>query len=169
MVAPCAMELGSKIYPADFVADAVLAIIPITLLRHVNKIATNQRKVLLVVFGAVFGASLLTTLASVVHTMYLLGPSGLLEGTTAQAEAAVSLLVANGGILITSVYRMLRRDDIEPKPFTYDYSIHSNQIIHPHRVASPTLSHHGRQESLVVFWRATMEVDSLSRANRVTI
>jgi hypothetical protein len=38
----------------------------------------------------IFAASLVTTLVSIVHAVYLLGPSGLLEATTAQAEVELS-------------------------------------------------------------------------------
>ncbi|KAJ7838179.1 hypothetical protein B0H14DRAFT_2588739 [Mycena olivaceomarginata] len=82
----------------------------------------------------IFASSLLTTFVSIIHAIMLLGPSGLLEGLTAQAEAATALLVANAGVMVALVYRLLRKsDDIDPKPYTYNYSLHTNGVVN-HKV-----------------------------------
>ncbi|KAJ6610479.1 hypothetical protein B0H10DRAFT_2060136 [Mycena sp. CBHHK59/15] len=122
----------------DFVADLVLAGVPIELLRGVNMIQGSKRRMLIIIFAA----SLLTTLASIVHAVYVLGPTGLLEGISAQAEAATALLVANAGALVTAVYRYIRKQrDGEPSTYTYDYSIHSAGIVRMQKIAvAPTTS-----------------------------
>jgi hypothetical protein len=98
----------------------------------------------------IFAASLLTTIASIVHAILLLGPSGSLEGIAAHAEvrlhsfmpritvrpkfeqAATALIVANAGVLVTSVYRAVHKnDDIDTRPYTYNYSIHTTSKAAP--------------------------------------
>ncbi|KAJ7795325.1 hypothetical protein B0H14DRAFT_3496059 [Mycena olivaceomarginata] len=71
----------------------------------------------------IFAACVLTTLISIVHAYFLLGPGGSFEGIAVQAQAATALLVANVGVLATSVYRLLHNsDDIDSMPYTYKYS-----------------------------------------------
>jgi hypothetical protein len=43
-------------------------------------------------------------------------------------QAATSLLVANVGVLVTSAYRFFYKsdDDMDAKPYTYNYAIHGN-------------------------------------------
>jgi len=56
----------------------------------------------------------LVTVVSVVHAAFLLGPSGLLEGLTANVECAVSLIVANLAVVVTHIYRLIRNgEDID--------------------------------------------------------
>lgn len=43
---------------------------------------------------AMFGASLLTSLVSIIHAVFLLGPSALFEGITAEAEVNLCSLEA---------------------------------------------------------------------------
>jgi hypothetical protein len=42
----------------------------------------------------IFAASLLTTIASIVHAIFLIGPSGSLEGTAAQAEVRLHSFIS---------------------------------------------------------------------------
>lgn len=65
----------------DFIADGILVGIPLRLLWSV-KLPHNMRKLLF----SIFSASILVTVVSVVHAVFLLGPSGLLEGLTANVE-----------------------------------------------------------------------------------
>ncbi|KAJ7364581.1 hypothetical protein DFH08DRAFT_839579 [Mycena albidolilacea] len=117
-----AFELTSDIF-----ADVTLAILPIVLTRN-SLVPSAQRKMLYVIFAA----SLLTTIASIVHAILLLGPSGSLEGIAAHAEAATALIVANAGVLVTSVYRVVHKnDDIDTMPYTYNYSIHTTSKAAP--------------------------------------
>jgi hypothetical protein len=93
----------------------------------------------------IFAACLLTTVVSIFYAVVQLGPGGPLEGVTVQVEvrfssvisnmscmtflqAATSLLVANVGVLVTSAYRFFYKsdDDMDAKPYTYNYSIHGN-------------------------------------------
>ncbi|KAJ7364586.1 hypothetical protein DFH08DRAFT_839592, partial [Mycena albidolilacea] len=71
-----AFELTSDVF-----ADVTLAILPIVLTRN-SLVPAAQRKMLYVIFAA----SLLTTIASIVHAIFLIGPSGSLEGTAAHAR-----------------------------------------------------------------------------------
>jgi hypothetical protein len=97
----------------------------------------SQRKLLF----CIFSASILVTVVSIVHAVYLLGPSGLLEGLTANVEVdvsfalkisigliiliriqcAISLIVANLAVVVTHIYRLLRNgEDIDRE--SYDNS-----------------------------------------------
>lgn len=71
---------------ADFIADGILVGIPLRLIWHVN-MPRHMRKLLF----SIFSASILVTIVSVVHAVYLLGPSGLLEGLTANVEVCTLL------------------------------------------------------------------------------
>ncbi|KAJ7795318.1 hypothetical protein B0H14DRAFT_3496047 [Mycena olivaceomarginata] len=102
----------------DVFADGTLAILPIALIRHAI-VPTSQRKMLIVIFAA----CVLTTLVSIVHAYFLLGPGSSFEGIAVQAQAATAFLVANAGVLATSVYRLFHKsDDIASMPYTYKYS-----------------------------------------------
>jgi len=93
----------------DFIADAILVAIPLRLLWGVN-LPRSQR----ILLFSIFSASILVTIVSVVHAAYLLGPSGLLEGLTANVECAVSLIVANLAVVVTHIYRLIRNgEDID--------------------------------------------------------
>ena len=59
--------------------------IPLRLLWGVN-MPRNMRKLLF----SIFSASVLVSAVSVVHATYLLGPSGLLEGLTANVEVCIN-------------------------------------------------------------------------------
>ncbi|KAF8916820.1 hypothetical protein CPB85DRAFT_253622 [Mucidula mucida] len=81
----------------DGVADLALALIPMHLLRDIT-LPMNQHIMLVVIFSS----SLLITVASIVHAVFLLGPTGLLESTSAHIEAAVALMVASFGVVVTA-------------------------------------------------------------------
>ncbi|KAG7091446.1 hypothetical protein E1B28_010481 [Marasmius oreades] len=65
----------------DAISDLLLAVIPIHLLRGVS-LQSDQRKMLYIIFGS----SLLITLVSAVHAIFVFGPSGRLEAITAEAQ-----------------------------------------------------------------------------------
>ncbi|KAJ3775565.1 hypothetical protein FB446DRAFT_387084 [Lentinula raphanica] len=87
----------------DIFADIALAVIPIRLLAGVG-LSSDKRRMLYIMFCA----SLLTSMVSIIHAVFLLGPSGLLEAITAQAEAGTALIVANAGVLSPYVYRLMK-------------------------------------------------------------
>ncbi|KAE9395959.1 hypothetical protein BT96DRAFT_922517 [Gymnopus androsaceus JB14] len=114
----------------DLFADVALAVIPIRLLQGAG-LSTDKRRMLY----AMFGASLLTSLVSIIHAVYLLGPSALFEGITAEAEAATALMVANLGVLSPYAYRLMKNGhDFDNKPYTYYHSFQSNGGIQMRRM-----------------------------------
>ena len=66
---------------ADLIADSLLVFLPIGLLW---KLSASHNKYRLLM--AIFSASILTTIVSIVHAVFLLGPAGILEGLTANVE-----------------------------------------------------------------------------------
>ncbi|KAF8830127.1 hypothetical protein F5879DRAFT_366762 [Lentinula edodes] len=114
----------------DLFADVVLAVIPIRLLAGVG-LSPDKRRMLYMMFCA----SLLTSMVSIIHAVFLLGPSGLLEAITAQAEAGTALMVANVGVLSPYVYRLMKNgQDFDSQPYTYYPSFHSNGEVHMRRI-----------------------------------
>ncbi|KZT27586.1 hypothetical protein NEOLEDRAFT_1176601 [Neolentinus lepideus HHB14362 ss-1] len=102
----------------DFISDAMLVVVPLRLLWRVS-MHRSQRKLLF----SVFSASILTTIVSAVHAYFVLGPSGLLEATTANVEASVSLIVANLAVIVTYLYRLIRGErDLENTVYISDGS-----------------------------------------------
>ncbi|KAJ7364587.1 hypothetical protein DFH08DRAFT_274963 [Mycena albidolilacea] len=123
----CRLDHGVAVLElsTDVFADLALAIIPIILIRN-TMLPSSQRKMLVVIFTA----SLLTTLVSIVHAVFVLGPSGSLEGISAHAEAATALIVANVAVMVTSLYRLFRKSNyMDPKPYTYNYALQSGGVV----------------------------------------
>ncbi|KAG6333953.1 hypothetical protein ID866_5136 [Astraeus odoratus] len=54
---------------------------------------------------AVFSASILTSVASIVHTAFIIPPT-IVGGMTAEVEAIVSLVVCNLLVVVTFIYRV---------------------------------------------------------------
>ncbi|KAJ4490407.1 hypothetical protein J3R30DRAFT_3277847 [Lentinula aciculospora] len=137
----------------DLFADIALAVIPIRLLAGVG-LSSDKRRMLYIMFCA----SLLTSMVSIIHAVFLLGPSGLLEAITAQAEAGTALIVANAGVLSPYVYRLMKNgQDFDSEPYTYYPSFHSNGQVHMRRIPrspSPTAAS-------TVRFHAETQVDSL--------
>lgn len=69
---------------ADFLADTLLVILPLLLLWKIT-LPKQQRRLILILFSA----SILTLVVSVVHAVFLIGPTYLLEGVTAEIEVSV--------------------------------------------------------------------------------
>ncbi|KAE9406596.1 hypothetical protein BT96DRAFT_222379 [Gymnopus androsaceus JB14] len=127
-------HLGTKVgiveLITDLFADTSLVVIPIRLLQGVG-ISSEKRRMLHIMFGA----SLLISLVSVLHAVFLLGPSGLLEAITAQAEAVTALIVANLGVLSPYAYRLMKNgEDFDSKPYTYYHSFQANGEVEMRRM-----------------------------------
>ncbi|KAF5353027.1 hypothetical protein D9757_011870 [Collybiopsis confluens] len=91
-----------------------------------------------------FGASLLISAVSIIHAVFLLGPSGLLEAITAQAESGTALIVANLGILSPYAYRYFRNgQDFDTRPYTYYHSFGTDGEVRMRRLPR-TDSNHAR-------------------------
>jgi len=72
---------------ADCISDGILVAIPLRLIWDVN-LPRDFRHLLF----ATFSASVLVTIVSIVHAVFLLGPSGYLEGVTANVEVRALIL-----------------------------------------------------------------------------
>ncbi|EIW84854.1 hypothetical protein CONPUDRAFT_141691 [Coniophora puteana RWD-64-598 SS2] len=92
----------------DFSSDVALVAIPVFLLREVNS-PKDQRILIL----SAFSTSILTSLLSVVHVIFILTPDPGLQTITAQAEIALSLVICNLLVIVTYIYRVLKRKDLE--------------------------------------------------------
>ncbi|KAJ3967083.1 hypothetical protein EV361DRAFT_518191 [Lentinula raphanica] len=137
----------------DIFADIALAVIPIRLLAGVG-LSSDKRRMLYIMFCA----SLLTSMVSIIHAVFLLGPSGLLEAITAQAEAGTALIVANAGVLSPYVYRLMKDgEDFDSEPYTYYPSFQSNGEVRMRRMPrSP-----GRTAASTVRFNVGTQADSL--------
>ncbi|EPQ60159.1 hypothetical protein GLOTRDRAFT_21993, partial [Gloeophyllum trabeum ATCC 11539] len=87
----------------DFISDTMLVVVPLKLLWGLSMEHTHLKLLI-----AIFSASILTTIVSAIHAYFVLGPSGLLEATTANVEASVSLIVANLAVIVTYLYRLIK-------------------------------------------------------------
>jgi hypothetical protein len=70
---------------ADCISDGILVVLPLRLIWDVN-LPHKMRGLLF----ATFSASILVTVVSIIHAVFVLGPSGYLEGITANVEVRVS-------------------------------------------------------------------------------
>lgn len=66
----------------DVVADALLVALVLLLLRDARQLKKSQRKLIF----AMFSATVLTTVVSIVHVVFVIGPESRLEGITASIE-----------------------------------------------------------------------------------
>lgn len=90
----------------DVFADGTLVLIPLRLLWGV-RLPRKQRQLLFTVFCT----SLVTTIVSIPHAIYVMGVAGLYEGITAHIEAGVSLVVANLLVITTYLYTVFRNGE----------------------------------------------------------
>ncbi|KZT70455.1 hypothetical protein DAEQUDRAFT_737396 [Daedalea quercina L-15889] len=101
--------VGAVELATDIVADAILVALPVRLLWDIG-ISPPTRKLLM----AIFSASMITTVVSIVHTAFELGPDRDAEAIAAHVEAAVSLIICNLAVLVTWLVRLLRHgEDLE--------------------------------------------------------
>ncbi|KAA1467758.1 hypothetical protein DENSPDRAFT_351499 [Dentipellis sp. KUC8613] len=89
----------------DVISDAILLWLPMRLLWKLSMTRSRYRLLL-----AIFSASILTTIVSIVHAVFLLGPSGLLEALTANVESATSMIVSSLAVVVSWFYRLIKRE-----------------------------------------------------------
>jgi len=97
-------QVGFTQVPTDVLADLVLIIAPVRLFWGITRIDRGT-KIRLV---TIFSASILTTIASLVHAGFLLQGGGLVEILAALLENAVSLMVANLCVIVSACYRLFK-------------------------------------------------------------
>ncbi|KAE9406563.1 hypothetical protein BT96DRAFT_221598 [Gymnopus androsaceus JB14] len=121
----------------DLVADITLVVIPIRLLGYVN-LPKDKWRMLIVIFGA----SLLTSAMSVVHSVFLVDSVShsydhFIIPIAAELELGTALTVANLGVLTPFLTRLLGKHDgdIDSKPYTHYPSIQTNGDIRMRRVS----------------------------------
>ncbi|KAE9406599.1 hypothetical protein BT96DRAFT_971853 [Gymnopus androsaceus JB14] len=121
----------------DLVADITLVAIPIRLLGYVN-LPKDKRRMLIVIFGA----SLLTSVMSVVHFVFLRGAMShnydyLAIPIINEVEVGTALAVANLGVLTPFICQLIGKHggDIDSKPYTHYPSIQTNGDIRMRRVS----------------------------------
>ncbi|KAG5222628.1 hypothetical protein IMY05_C2474000200 [Salix suchowensis] len=100
---------------SDVVADVILIAIPVIMMWGVLMVKQLRR-----LFFAIFAASILTSLASIVFVTFLFGARGWGPGlsvivtVTSHLEAAVALLVCNILVIVTYFYRVSHEgEDLE--------------------------------------------------------
>ncbi|KZP12804.1 hypothetical protein FIBSPDRAFT_1049852 [Athelia psychrophila] len=104
----------------DVVADALLVVLVLFLLRDARQLKKSQRKLIF----AMFSATVLTTLVSIVHVVFVVGPwESRLEGITASAKSAVSLIVCNLPVVVHFFYRRFKQGQADGRE-SYDYAGH---------------------------------------------
>ncbi|KAE9387776.1 hypothetical protein BT96DRAFT_457237 [Gymnopus androsaceus JB14] len=130
---PLGLKIAIGELITDLVGDITLVVIPIRLLGYVN-LPKDKRRMLLVIFGA----NLLTSATSVLHSVFLIGADSkshsydcFLIPIAAELELGTALTVANLGVLTPFLYRLIgKRDgDIDSKPYTHYPSIQTNGVI----------------------------------------
>ncbi|TFY59904.1 hypothetical protein EVJ58_g5483 [Rhodofomes roseus] len=110
-------SVGGVELATDIIADSILVALPIRLLWDIG-ISSTTRKLLV----AIFSASMITSIVSIVHTAFELSPNRNAEAIAAHVEAAVSLIICNLAVLVTWLVRLLRYgEDLESGGWS-DYS-----------------------------------------------
>ncbi|KAE9408413.1 hypothetical protein BT96DRAFT_970719 [Gymnopus androsaceus JB14] len=119
----------------DVLADITLVVIPIRLLGHVNDLAKDKRRMLFIIFGA----SLLTSAISIIRVVFLMGSSYHYATSVilTEIEVGTALTVANLGVMIPFLYRLIGKHDrdIDSKPYTHYPSFQTNGDICMRRVS----------------------------------
>ncbi|KAG9218090.1 hypothetical protein CCMSSC00406_0010249 [Pleurotus cornucopiae] len=108
-------SVGTFTLVTDIVADVILIAIPVIMMWGVPMVKQFRR-----LFFAVFAASILTSLASIVYVTFLFGARGwgpglgVIVAVTSHLEAAVALLVCNILVIVTYFYRVSHEgEDLE--------------------------------------------------------
>ncbi|KAF9227712.1 hypothetical protein BS17DRAFT_726138 [Gyrodon lividus] len=96
-------EIAASQLATDAISDVALVILPVQLMREVN-IPRDQRIIVL----AVFSSSILISLISAVHFLFMIEPNSYFLILTAQLEIALSVIVCNLFVTVTCIYRILR-------------------------------------------------------------
>ncbi|KZT10244.1 uncharacterized protein LAESUDRAFT_644408 [Laetiporus sulphureus 93-53] len=117
--AQCVMgnAVGAVELATDISADLILVILPIRLFWDIS-ISEPRRKLLITIFSA----SLITTVVSVVHDAYELGPDRNAEAIAAHVEASTSLVICNLAVLVTWLVRAIRQMEDVESGRTSDYT-----------------------------------------------
>ncbi|THH18191.1 hypothetical protein EW146_g2738 [Bondarzewia mesenterica] len=103
--------IGITELTADFVSDVILVALPLRLLWNLS-LPTRQRRLLFTLFSA----SMVITLVSVVHAVFVIGPAGFLEAITANVQIAVSLIVCNLTVIVRILCRLFGYDSADDAP-----------------------------------------------------
>ncbi|EEB94416.1 hypothetical protein MPER_06773, partial [Moniliophthora perniciosa FA553] len=88
----------------DVISTFVLVVLPLYVLWNWKSKAGERRLVMLL-----FTASLLTLVVCLVHAVHNIWGDGFSQAYSAQLESAISLLVCNLLVVVTSVYRIIHR------------------------------------------------------------
>lgn len=103
--------IGITELSADFVSDVVLVALPLRLMWNLQ-LPTRQRRLLITLFSA----SMMITLISIVHAVFVIGPAGFLEAISANIQIAVSLMVCNLAVVVRFFYRLFGYDASDDVP-----------------------------------------------------
>ncbi|PCH44855.1 hypothetical protein WOLCODRAFT_139288 [Wolfiporia cocos MD-104 SS10] len=102
-------SVGAVELSTDITADCILVALPIRLLWDIS-ISESRRKLLITIFSA----SMITSIVSIIHASFELGPDRDGEGIAAHIEADTSLVICNLAVLVTWAVRAFRHgEDIE--------------------------------------------------------
>ncbi|KAH7911403.1 hypothetical protein BJ138DRAFT_1006685 [Hygrophoropsis aurantiaca] len=110
--APLDCKLGTSVgacqIATDFISDLALVCMTIKLLREVN--LPKQQRILIL---SIFSTSIIISLLSVVHVVFIIDIDKYLQVITAQVEIALSLVICNLLVVVTYLYGVFRREDLE--------------------------------------------------------
>ncbi|KAF8516780.1 hypothetical protein JB92DRAFT_2810087 [Gautieria morchelliformis] len=84
----------------DILADLLLITVPVRLF-----LGSSLESGMKIRLAAIFSASILTTVVSLVHAVYILKVGGVDELVAAVVEDSVSLIVCNLSVVVTALYR----------------------------------------------------------------
>ncbi|KAG1871891.1 hypothetical protein C8R48DRAFT_670331 [Suillus tomentosus] len=93
----------------DVLGDTVLIFAPFSLIYRIRLSSPQKIRVL-----AVFSASMITTIVSLVHAYYISSDGGTKEVMAGVVEASVSLIVANLSVVVAFFFRLSAEDDSTP-------------------------------------------------------
>ncbi|KAH0830737.1 hypothetical protein J3R83DRAFT_2216 [Lanmaoa asiatica] len=112
---PLRTAVSASQLSTDATSDILLVILPTQLVRE-GSVPRDQRIILL----SVFSSSILISLISVVHFVFMIEPDTYFQLITAQVEIALSVIVCNSLVVVTCLYKLLRRKglDFAPGPTT---------------------------------------------------
>ncbi|KAJ8592508.1 hypothetical protein M405DRAFT_46247 [Rhizopogon salebrosus TDB-379] len=102
------LSIGIPQLVADFLSDIALVVLPIFLLRGVR--LSREHRILIVL---VFSSSIVTSLISVVHVVFMWQCDKNLQTITAQLQIAASLIICDLLVIVTYFHRVLKSEDLE--------------------------------------------------------
>jgi len=115
----------------DIVSDTILVLLPIFFLWGSRLRAGQKRRVY-----AIFSASCITTIVSIVQDWLILAAGGLREETASMIEVSVSVIVANLPFLVSAVYRFFRENESNHTVGTSSIGRSRGRIIHVKEASS---------------------------------